>query len=67
VGDFLAASASLSPDHPMPSQYFQGRMALDLAGVTGAELGEVLVHGYDIAKATGRPWPVAAEDAAGRR
>jgi uncharacterized protein (TIGR03083 family) len=63
VGDFLAASAELAPDHPMPSQYFQGQMALDLAGVTGAELGEVLVHGYDIAKATGRPWPVTADDA----
>jgi len=63
VGDFLAASAKLSPDHPMPSQYFQGEMALDLAGVTGAELGEVLVHGHDIAKATGRPWPLAADDA----
>jgi hypothetical protein len=47
----------------MPSQYFQGQTALDLAGVTGAELGEVLVHGYDIAKATGRPWPVADDDA----
>jgi uncharacterized protein (TIGR03083 family) len=63
VGDFLAASAQLPPGHPMPSQYFQGEMALDLAGVTGAELGEVLVHGYDIAKATGRPWPLAADDA----
>ena len=63
AGDFLAASAELPPDHPMPSQYFQGEMTLDLAGVTGAELGEVLVHGYDIAKATGRPWPVAADDA----
>jgi len=63
VGDFLAASAQLRPDHPMPSQYFQGDMALDLAGVTAAELGEVLVHGYDIAKATGRPWPVAADEA----
>ena len=63
VSDFLEASAQLAPDHPMPSQYFQGQMTLDLAGVTGAELGEVLVHGYDIAKATGRPWPVAADDA----
>jgi uncharacterized protein (TIGR03083 family) len=63
VGDFLEASAQLPSDHAMPSQYFQGQMALDLAGVTGAELGEVLVHGYDIATATGRPWPLAADDA----
>jgi hypothetical protein len=38
-------------------------MALDLAGVTGAELGEVLVHGYDIATAMQRPWPLPADDA----
>ena len=61
--DFLAASADLPPDHPMPSQYFQGAMALDLAGVTSIDLGEVLVHGYDIAKAAGRAWPIDAHDA----
>ena len=63
VGDFLAASAELPPDYPMTSPYFQDGMALDLAGVTSIDLAEVLLHGYDIAKATGRPWPVAAEDA----
>jgi hypothetical protein len=63
VGDFLAASATLPPDHPMPSQYFQGAMALDLAGVTSLDLAEVLVHAYDIAKATRRPWPITADDA----
>ena len=63
VNDFLAATAKLSPDHQMPSPYFQGEMALDLAGFTSIELGEVLVHGYDIAKTTERPWPLAADDA----
>jgi hypothetical protein len=63
VDDFLAASAKLPADHPMPSQYFQGGMALDLAGVTSIDLGEVLIHGYGIAKATGRSWPIAADDA----
>jgi uncharacterized protein (TIGR03083 family) len=61
--DFLAASAHLPADHPMPSQYFQGEMALDLAGVTSIDLGEVLVHGYDIAKAAGRAWPIDAHEA----
>jgi len=63
VSDFLAASAEMPADHPMSSQYFQGEMALDLAGVTSIELGEVLVHGYDIARATGRRWPIPADDA----
>jgi uncharacterized protein (TIGR03083 family) len=63
VSDFLAASAELPADHPMPSPYFQGGMALDLAGITSIDLGEVLVHGYDIAKAARRPWPIAADDA----
>ena len=63
VDDFLSATAKLPADHHMPSPYFQGEMALDLAGVTSIELGEVLVHGYDIAKAAGRPWPIAADAA----
>lgn len=63
VGDFLAGSAKLPPDHPIPSPYYQGEMALDLAGLTGIQLAEVLVHGYDIARVTGRPWPIAADDA----
>ena len=63
VGDFLATTAQLPPDHPMTSPYYQGEMALDLAGFVGIELAEVLVHGYDIAKAMGRPWPIAADDA----
>jgi uncharacterized protein (TIGR03083 family) len=63
VSDFLAASAKLPPDHPMPSPYFQGRMSLDLVGVTSIDLAELLVHGYDIAKATGRRWQIAADDA----
>lgn len=63
VSDILAASAKLPPDHPMSSQYFQGGMALDLAGITCLQLGEVLVHGYDIAQATRRPWAISADDA----
>ena len=49
VGGFLATTANLPADHQMTSPYYQGEMALDLAGFTGIELAEVLVHGYDIA------------------
>lgn len=63
VSDFLAVSAKLPPDHPMSSPYFQGGMALDLTGITCLQLAELLVHGYDIAQATRRPWSISADDA----
>jgi uncharacterized protein (TIGR03083 family) len=60
---FVTASALLPADHAMPSPYFQGEMALDLAAVTCVDIGEVVVHGHDIATATGRPWRIPAESA----
>lgn len=30
----------------------------------GIELGELLVHGFDVTRAAGRPWPVGPADAA---
>ena len=63
TSEFLAASALLPADHAMPSPYFQGDMALDLAAVTCVDIGEVVVHGHDVAVATGQPWPISAEAA----
>ncbi len=63
VDDYLAGTATLPPDRPMHSPYYLGEIAPDHAGLTGIQLSEVLVHGYDIAMVTGRPWPIAADEA----
>ncbi len=38
-------------------------VTVDGAGGIGNMLGELLVHGYDVAMAAGRPWPIADRDA----
>ena len=39
-------------------------LELDLASLTGLMLGEVVLHGYDVAVATRRPWPLVPEEVA---
>ena len=39
-------------------------MELDLATLAGLMLGEVVLHGYDIALATRRPWPLVPDEVA---
>lgn len=41
-----------------------GDSRIPLAGLLAHLLNELQIHGYDIARATGRDWPVAAGDAA---
>jgi hypothetical protein len=36
---------------------------MDLSAVTSAMLGELLVHGLDVARGLGRRWPIAGDDA----
>jgi len=36
---------------------------IDLASLAGILLGETLLHGYDIARATAHPWPIDPADA----
>ena len=41
-----------------------GDAAISLADLAGVELGELLLHGYDIASVVGAPWPIEPGHAA---
>lgn len=43
---------------------FHGGTRQDVAGLAGFALGEMLVHGYDIANAVGAPWKILPDDVA---
>ena len=51
---FLDAAGDSPGDAPV---VFHCGDPLTLAGISGVLLGEVVLHGYDIATAIGRPWP----------
>jgi hypothetical protein len=42
---------------------WHGSIEAPWVGVVGAEAGDIMIHGWDIAKATGQSWPIAAADA----
>ncbi len=47
-------------DQDAPVDFFTG-MRVPASAVSASLLGEALVHGYDIAKAEGLPWPIDSE------
>jgi uncharacterized protein (TIGR03083 family) len=47
---------------PPPSFRFHGGVEVRADTGLGILLGELLVHGWDIARATGRPWPIDPAD-----
>lgn len=55
VAGLLEATACRSGDQAV---VFHAGVALDLARLMGISLGEHLLHGYDIARAVGCPWPI---------
>ena len=61
VEDFLDTTVDRPGDDPIT---FQAGLPHTLFGLVGIFLGEVLLHGYDMASAVGRPWPIDAGDAA---
>jgi uncharacterized protein (TIGR03083 family) len=52
---FLEQTADLPADRRVP---FYGGTSLELAALYGILLGEYLIHGLDLARSAGRPWPV---------
>lgn len=56
---FLDATTDSPGDTPV---IFHGQNPYTVAGIAGVLLGEELLHGYDIATAIGRPWPLDLAD-----
>jgi uncharacterized protein (TIGR03083 family) len=52
---FLAETAELPATHPVP---FFGGVTIELAALSAILLGEFVVHGFDVARSIGRPWPI---------
>ena len=60
VAEFVAATTAASGDEAIP--WHVGH-ALPLSAMTALLAGEMLLHGYDMARATRRPWTIAADHA----
>jgi uncharacterized protein (TIGR03083 family) len=52
---YLAETAELPATHPVP---FFGGVTIELAALSAILLGEFVVHGDDVARSLGRPWPI---------
>jgi uncharacterized protein (TIGR03083 family) len=57
---YLADTAELPAAHPVP---FFGGVTIELAAQSAILLGEFVVHGHDVARSIGRPWPIEAAHA----
>jgi hypothetical protein len=61
VDRFLEAVSQRKADEQV---VWAGDAAITLADLAGVELGELLLHGYDIASVIGAPWPIEPGHAA---
>lgn len=61
VEEFLDATVDRPGDDPI---VFQAGLPHTLFGLVGVFLGELLLHGFDMASALGRPWRIDPGDAA---
>jgi uncharacterized protein (TIGR03083 family) len=52
---YLAETAELAATHPVP---FFGGVTIELAAQSAILLGEFVIHGLDVARSIGRPWPI---------
>ena len=59
--NFIDATSDIPGDTPV---MMHGQNPFTVAGAAGVLLGEEMLHGYDIATAIGRPWPLDPADTA---
>jgi len=57
VAEVLLVSTDLDPEKPV---WWLGGSRVPVAGVLAHLVNELLIHGLDIARALGRPWPIPA-------
>ncbi|WP_439384066.1 maleylpyruvate isomerase family mycothiol-dependent enzyme [Amycolatopsis lexingtonensis] len=57
IAEVLLVSADLDPEKPV---WWLGGSRVPVAGVLAHLVNEMLLHGLDIARALGRPWPIPA-------
>ncbi|MFJ5234733.1 maleylpyruvate isomerase N-terminal domain-containing protein [Kitasatospora sp. NPDC088391] len=60
---FLRTTAALDPDTAFPTPWYGPEPRLTVAAATGLLLSECLLHGLDIARAVGLPWPIDPDHA----
>ncbi|HUO36929.1 MAG TPA: maleylpyruvate isomerase N-terminal domain-containing protein [Mycobacterium sp.] len=60
---FLALAGAADPQIDCETPWYGTGMTRTVDCLTALALGELTVHGYDIATGTGRPWPISAEHA----
>ncbi|HET9050387.1 MAG TPA: maleylpyruvate isomerase N-terminal domain-containing protein [Candidatus Dormibacteraeota bacterium] len=58
VDDFLAASQHRWVNERIPTPWYREGASLPLGAATCLLLGEMVAHGFDIARTLGRPWPI---------
>jgi uncharacterized protein (TIGR03083 family) len=60
---FLGLAGAADPQMDCQTPWYGTGVTRTVDCLTALALGELTVHGYDIAAGTGRPWPISAEDA----
>jgi len=60
---FLELAAAADPELECETPWYGPGRTRSADCVTALALGELTVHGHDIATGTGRPWPISDEDA----
>ena len=63
VQTLLAAAGARAPDDVMGTPWYGRDTSHRVGAMTCLVLGEVALHGWDLAQAVGQPWPIEPEDA----